>query len=164
MIHRHALDEPHGGRAPSACAVDERRLGALRGDGVEELVRRSGIRVHDAERDAVVAQAFSLCGRAFAFDVRALLGRFPQIDDGDEAHLFDLRHHLGLDRPGTCHDGREAMEIGDAVNIILGDLLGPRRHHCNPGRRKQTRRHQEMRSHAHPPRRNSISLICPCRS
>ena len=43
MIDDHPLDEPHGGCTAAACTVNERRLGAFRGDGVEKLVGDGGI-------------------------------------------------------------------------------------------------------------------------
>jgi hypothetical protein len=81
MIHGHALNEPHGGRASAARAMDEGWLGAFRGYDVEKLVRGGGIGRTGIEGDALVSQARGLCGRTLIQYVRAGLGRLPQIDD-----------------------------------------------------------------------------------
>ena len=105
--------------------MNERRLGALGGDGAQKLVGRFRIRRDTVERHVEIAQTGGF-GDGFLFlDLGAGFGGFPQVDDRDESHLLDLGHrHIGLDCPGAC-DGRfETGEIGDAGHRFPGHLLG----------------------------------------
>ena len=81
MIDHHALDEPHGGRTPSARAVNERRVASFFRDGCDELVGRRGIGIRGAKGNGIVADISGFRGRGFFFEVRPVLAGLAQIDD-----------------------------------------------------------------------------------
>ena len=57
MIDDQTLDEPHGGRAATASAVNERGFGAFRGDSIEKFVGCGGIGSAGAEGNVIIAKA-----------------------------------------------------------------------------------------------------------
>ena len=108
------------GGAVAAGAMDERRIAALGGDGVEELIGDRGIGHAAIERNPVVANAGFFGGGGFGVEVGAGLAGLAQIDDGCKAHLLQLGHGGGFHRAGAG-DGRfQSVEIGDAVDRFLG--------------------------------------------
>ncbi len=69
------FDQPHRGRAIPTGAVDERWLGSVRGDGLQELIGGDGIGLA-GEGDVKVPQSRRLGGRLFLVDLSARLRRY----------------------------------------------------------------------------------------
>jgi hypothetical protein len=91
----------HGSHWP----VDERRFIAGFGDRLQETVDNGGIGHRTAERKMIEGYACSLCGRGFSFHIVALLAGQPEIEDGFESHLLDLRDSSRRRRAGAGNCG-----------------------------------------------------------
>src|SRR5438067_13499223 len=133
VIDDQPFDHPHC-RGTIACrAVNVRRRVAGRGDRVEELVGNRRIRLLSVERDVVEADVSGLRGRGFGIDIRALLGRQPQVDDRCEPELLDLGDGFRLRRAAARDGCLEPGEVRRAGNVLPGDLLRARRARADDG-------------------------------
>ena len=125
VIHGHALDQPHRGRAVAAGAVDERGLAPL----VVMALKNASAALGSAEPSCgtwKVAKARGLGRRLLLFDVGAFFGGEAQVDDRHEPHLLHLDHRFGSDGAGARDGGLEPRRVPDARHVLFGDLLRER--------------------------------------
>ena len=123
-IDHDPLDQPHGGGAIGARAVDERGRGLLRPDHLHELVGGFRIGLGAVERHVVVPKPGRLGRGAVLLHVGAGLLRLAQVDYGHESHFPDFRHGVGGNRAGARHGCFDPGKILDALAGFLGHLLG----------------------------------------